>query len=51
MTIRAQMLMCGKVTHKNLIDSSPYYSENQVKMNRFLKVCMIKYDYEKIDKS
>ncbi len=46
-----KMLMCGKVTHKNLIDSSPYYSENQVKMNRFLKVCMIKYDYEKIDKS
>jgi hypothetical protein len=23
-----QMLMCHKVTHKNLIDSSPYYSEN-----------------------
>ncbi len=22
-----------------------------MKMNRFLKVCMIKYDYEKIDKS
>ena len=51
MTIQNTMLMCGKVTHKNLIDSSPYYSENQVKMNRFLKVCMIKYDYEKIDKS
>ena len=24
----AAMLMCGKVTHKNLIGSSPYYSEN-----------------------
>ena len=24
MIIRAQMLMCGKVTHKNLIDSSLY---------------------------
>ena len=22
------MLMCGKVTHKNLTGSSPYYSEN-----------------------
>ena len=46
--------MCGKVTHKNLTGSSPYYSENsenQVKMNRFLKVCMIKYDYEQINKS
>ena len=50
-TLQKAMLMYGKVTHKNLIDSSPYYSENQVKMNRFLKVCMIKYDYEKIDKS
>ena len=25
MTIRAQMLMCHKVTHKNLIDSSPLF--------------------------
>ena len=41
------MLMCGKVTHKKLIDISPYYSESQVKINRFLKVCMIKYDYKK----
>jgi len=28
MTIRAQMLMCGKVTHKNLIDSSPLFRKN-----------------------
>ena len=26
--ISVVMLMCHKVTHKNLIDSSPYYSEN-----------------------
>lgn len=25
MTIRAQMLMCGKVTNDNLIDSSHYF--------------------------
>jgi len=25
MIIRAQMLMCHKVTHKNLIDSSPLF--------------------------
>ena len=28
MIIPVQMLMCGKVTHKNLTGSSPYYSEN-----------------------
>ena len=46
-TTQVPMLMCGKVTHKKLIDISPYYSESQVKINRFLKVCMIKYDYKK----
>ena len=30
MIIRAQMLMCGKVTHKNLIDSL-HYSEKLTK--------------------
>ena len=25
MTIRARMLMCHKVTHKNLIDSNPLF--------------------------
>lgn len=29
MTIRAQMLMCRKVTHKNLRDSSPLFFETQ----------------------
>ena len=28
MTTQVQMLMCGKVTHKNLIDSSPLFQKN-----------------------
>ena len=28
MIIRAQMLMCGKVTHKKLIDNSPLFRKN-----------------------
>ena len=30
MTTLVQMLMCGKVTHKNLIDSSPLFREKIV---------------------
>lgn len=30
--------------------SAPHYSENEVKMNRFPKVYMIKYNYDQIDK-
>ena len=41
-----QMLMCGKVTHKNLIESSPTIPKIKGKINRFLKTCMVKYDYE-----
>ena len=31
MIIRAQMLMCRKVTHKNLIDSNPLFPCNKEK--------------------
>ena len=40
------MLMCGKVTHKDLIESSPTIPKIKGKINRFLKTCMVKYDYE-----
>lgn len=41
-----RMLMCGKVTHKDLIESSPTIPKIKGKINRFLKTCMVKYDYE-----
>lgn len=41
-----KMLMCGKVTHKDLIESSPTIPKIKGKINRFLKTCMVKYDYE-----
>ena len=43
----AAMLMCHKVTHKNLIDSSHTISKIYKKVNRFLKVHMVKYNYSK----
>ena len=46
LTTPALMLMCGKVTHKDLIESSPTIPKIKGKINRFLKTCMVKYDYE-----
>ena len=31
-SFRAKMLMCHKVTHKNLIDSSPLFRNSQIKI-------------------
>ena len=32
---RERMLMCGKVTHKNLIDGSPYSEKRKLKIFHF----------------
>ena len=32
---RKRMLMCGKVTHKNLIDGSPYSEKRKLKIFHF----------------
>ena len=35
MTIQEPMFMCGKVTHKNLIDGSPYSEKRKLKIFHF----------------
>lgn len=36
MTIRAQMLMCDKVTHNNLIGNSPLFRSKQAQFDIYV---------------